>query len=315
MTVEKLKRIYVPFQFAEGSEIKDLPFEIEFDTHGVSLGQNSPFYTIELSKVHPDQSEEHFKRLLVALKWMALELKVGVLTQSSLQENYYPPDPIKAAKNIFGETTERRMDVGIDGGRSAIWLEGLAVVKMTAQPVKGILSYSPKNIASIIETGMKIANSGLILENEKLLLAIDLYCLAHFRASDFARFLVLWAAIEAVAPDSERPSEIALLVDKWMREARELQLEADEIGSLIGGLSRLKKKSHGQRIRRFVQSMLKFVGDPDEEKLAAEITRLYGLRGQISHSGRYDRIGGALSLMDDIVCRTLKASMRFASKA
>jgi hypothetical protein len=212
-----------------------------------------------------------------------------------------PSDPVQSAKNIFGENSDRRADVVIDGALPAIWPGQNQVVKCTGQPVGLIMSYSASNILRALDEGMRLSNPDAILNNVKLKLAIDLYCLSHFRASDFARFLVLWTALETAAPESSHPAPIVARIDKWIEEIRVLRNVDDpdqqHLESISGSLRYIKNQSHGVRTRDYVRTMLEFVNDPNAIELSRETGRLYGLRGDLTHSGKYDQLGDGLSRM------------------
>ena len=196
------QHVYLPFQLAEGREIKDpFPYSGEVGGYAAELKRNEPYYTIELSRIPTEQEAiAQLKKLTVAFYWLALNTQAGLLLQQKLQTSFVPPDPIDAAKNIFGQDTNRKADIVIDGGLPAIWPDNKQVVKVTGQPVGLIMSYSPFRVFEILNEGMKLHNPDAVLGNSNLKLAIDLYCLSHFRSSHFARFLVLWIALETAAP-------------------------------------------------------------------------------------------------------------------
>lgn len=314
------QRIYLPFQLADGRELKEpFPWLGQVGGYIAELKENEPYYTIELSGIPTEQEAiVQFKKLAVALYWMALSTQAGVSLKPQLQKIYMPPDPVVAAKNIFGQESNRRADVVIDGGYPAIWPDDKQAVKETVLPVKAMLSYSPSNIFGVLNEGMKLPNPDAILENSRLKLAVDLYCLSHFRSSHFARFLVLWVALETAAPAVSISDSGVGLVDKWIAEARNAQSsvrgdEFEELASILGSLNYIKKQSHGIRVRQYVKSMLEFVRDPDADASAREVRRLYSVRGDLSHTGRYNELGEGLSSLDTIVTKTLKAEMQYAA--
>lgn len=314
--------IYLPFQLAEGKEIANpLPFQGKIDSHPVEINRNGPYYAISFNRGESEKSAiEQFQKLIVGMYWFALETRSGVLMQQDLQEVSFPSDPVQAAKNIFGENTNRVVDVVIDGAWPAIWLHDRQHVKITAQPVKAVISCSPARLVQILNESMTLTNPVAVIENAKLKLALDLYCLSHFRSSDFARFLVLWTALEAAAPAPRLSTHSANLIDRWMDEARAAaasqddQIAHDELQSLADRLRYLKTKSHRSRVRDYVRDMLKFQGSSDAVAIAREVSGLYDARGHLTHNGKYD-LGNGLSRLDEIVCATLKASIRSVASA
>lgn len=317
------KRIYVPFQLSEGIQIGDpIPFSGEVAGYAAELKGNEPHYSIALTGISSEREAiAQFERLVVGLYWVALETRYGLLVQQQLQKVHYPDDPDQAARNIFGEDTDRRAEVVFDGSRPAIWPDGKRAIKVMAGPVKGFASYNPSRFLQVLDEGTKLPCPKAVLEASKLKLALDLYCLAHFRASDFARFLVLWTVLEAAAPETSVTESVAGMIDRWIAEAKEAQsstvretsAQREELDSLVGSLRHLKKRSHSSRSRRYVKTMLEMDGHSDADQLAREVGRLYSVRGKLTHQGKYE-LGNSLSRLDEIVCKTLKAAMRHACR-
>jgi hypothetical protein len=314
-------RLYVPFDLAEGRDIGNpIPFKGEVGGYVAEIKRVEPHFAVLLEQIPSEQeAASQFEKLIVALYWVALEARCGVLLKSDLQEVYFPMDPIQAAKNIFGEGTDRRADVVIHGGDPAIWPDDKSHVTFTGLRPKVIVSYSPSRFLDMLNEGMKLRNAAAVLTASKLRLAIDLYCLSHFRSSDFARFLVLCTVLETAAPEPALSEPCVSLIDEWIKQARaesemaiRNQAEKEEFTSLAKRLNYLKTQSHRSRVAQYVKDMLGADGHSDAETLAGETKTLWDVRGELSHTGVYE-LGDRLSRLDDIVRKTLKAAMRHVS--
>ena len=106
-------------------------------------------------------------------------------------------------------------------------------------------SYSPSRFFEVLDEGVRLPLGNSVLRHPKLKLALDLYCLSHFRASDFARFLVLCTVLEAAAPSPAIAQSGVQLIDQWIIEALASSKIADqnnkeELNSLARRLRYLK---------------------------------------------------------------------------
>jgi hypothetical protein len=165
---------------------------------------------------------------------------------------------------------------------------------------------------------LTLKNLVAALSNSKLSLAVDLYCLSHFRSSNFARFLVLWMVLETAAPTPEVGEASKKLIKHWQAQARAQSEEAGgdnaaakDLSALAQRLGNFKQQSHRGRITDYVEAMLERVGDPRAKELAQAAKALYDVRGKLTHDGHY-KLGDRLRELDEIVCATLKAAMRTA---
>lgn len=310
--------LYFPFSLSEGKEIKHSSNERAIGKFSASLGQCSPHYTLTLTGF--ESAEDAFgnlDKLKIALYWTALDLGCGISFKPAVQECHYPKDPVQAAKSFFGELTDRRAEVVFDGGDPAIWESSKKEIKVTAQPVRISIAYDPTRFLKIFEEGFELPNNIVALSDPKLRLGIELYFLSHFKSSDFARFLVLFTALEAAAPEIPRSEFCTKTIQKLIQDVRAARMqikekssaEYPELISLEGQLNYLLKGSHGGRVREFVRSALQRDGHPDFEQVSKEIKELYDRRSRLVHEGHND-LGDGLTRLDAITRAALKASIR-----
>jgi hypothetical protein len=311
--------IYLPFQLSEGRELADLPWSGVIDGFEAELKNNQPYYGLLVKNVVEAQATTTLERLSQAIKWFALEIRAGVITSVDTQAVHYPNDPIQAGKNIFGEISSRHVDVAIDGCRAAVWdCKKIAPAYMMGQPARLVMGYRAKKFAELIEEGMILPSFETRADRDKLELAIELYCLAHFKSTDFAKFLVLCTVLEAGAPAPTVANHCVEMLEMWIKQAK-LELDQtnqgtpkqDQLLALTRRLENLKQQSHTSRIRDYVWTKLTRDGHPDADVLARDVVKLYGRRGRLVHHGDFN-VGDATARLEDIVRKTLKAAMRWA---
>jgi hypothetical protein len=88
--------LYLPFELAEGHEIKDLSeYHGELRGYELNIKRNAKYYTLVLKNIpNKMETEAEFQKIKVALYWMALELGYGILWKSEIQELRYFDVPI-----------------------------------------------------------------------------------------------------------------------------------------------------------------------------------------------------------------------------
>jgi hypothetical protein len=72
--------LYLPFEFSQGVEIKDLPFNTTLDGYDAELEKNGEKYAVLLRNVPSEEAANaEMSRLMAALTWAAVEMKKGIL--------------------------------------------------------------------------------------------------------------------------------------------------------------------------------------------------------------------------------------------
>lgn len=314
--------VWLPFALPEGREISGLAkpmagliegfaTELEKLRHG--------YYALKVSGL-PTEADagQMLKKLGAGLLWTALEQPIGLKFDLTPQRMFYSEDPIKAGKNVFGPDSKRRVDTIVDASAPAVYLDGKATARVEAGKVSVLLSTGGDVIFEKVKAGVSIPNPIAAITDQRLRLAVDLYCLSHFQVSEFARFLALCTALEAVAPQGTSTQTVLNKIDGWIEQAVEEgrtaaagSAEKEEFEALASRIGYLKSQSHRARIRRYVQTMLERAHDPDAPAFARRAAQLYDLRGNLVHTGRVD-LGTGLSELDTLVRKTLRAAMAHA---
>ena len=108
-------------------------------------------------------------------------------------------------------------------------------------------------------------------------LALEIYGLSHFEASQRARFVALMSVVEALADRRSRSAAVRTFVKECMAAAT-AKLPADEEGDVRSGLGNLKTESIKSACRRLIATRL---GDGR----VAEFMTHYGVRSTLLHDG------------------------------
>lgn len=139
--------------------------------------------------------------------------------------------------------------------------------------------------------------------------AFDLYSCAHaVREYADARFVLLFAALEAMLEDAPRPPESVRHVDRLIDLTEKAGLPESETNSLVGSLRWLRSHSIRSTGRRFVADRLKGrrYGDRSAEQvfLASYDLRNRLLHGQQPFPSRHDvssETGGLEQMISQIL--------------
>lgn len=190
------------------------------------------------------------KKLCTGLMWAALEARLGVRPRDA---------PLQDAKDGVIQTEF-----------PAIYRSDQPVRRWSFAAAPPTSTHHPETFLNWVSTGAALPCSETLASDAKLALALELYCTAQFEATAAAKFLTLFTALEAAAPD--------------------------------------KKGNHTDRTATYVRSALRANGDPGAKAAAEEVRKLYRVRSDLVH-GRGPELGDAPSLLDEIMSRVLKAAM------
>jgi hypothetical protein len=313
--------VWLPFELATGMEIT-LP---EGTASGNALGyaarliKRNSRYALELTGVpSADEAAVVLKRLCVGLLWTMLEQMTGIKFSYHPENFEYFDDPVKAGENfakVFKFSAVEPVDAFIGSQAPAIYLSHKKIVRASGEDITMRLSYGRERFLNFIDQGASLNNFEKVLSDEKLRLAIELYGYSHFQVTPYARFLTLCTALEVIAPTPAVDPKIARQVDQWREQAYKKAEKAkpdskarEDFTALAFRLGSLKKMSHRQRIKQYINDTLALAKDTDAKIIAKEAVSLYDFRGRIVHDGKIN-LNGQLTRLDEITRRVLKASV------
>lgn len=226
---------------------------------------------------------------------------------------------MKAAENLrknFGIEDQIEVHGLIDGGRPAIYPSDGNFRKLTVGQASVLLSDTSGVFGAFLLEGAGFPNSKVVIQDEKLQPALDLYSAYFTEVSDNARFLTLVMALETLAQSNIRPQLVLKLLDKFKEQVEELEItvqpetaEAVSLESLKKELIFRREDSLRSQIRSLVHQTLSSNGDPDAVDIARKATQLYDKRSRLVHNGSLPRkeLGTGCSDAQRIVKRVLIA--------
>jgi hypothetical protein len=213
----------------------------------------------------------------------------------------------KRALTIWAVTSKVGIDFGDGHVRSAITDQGKRICEDSlGRPIRNdihgidIYESNPGLLFVSIEAKAHLRKGGEAFLNtfrsaldstepieERLQLAMELYCSSFFDVTPRSRFLTLVTALEALLEKPSRSKLAVQLVEALQAKVAASAISTEEKDSIRGSLERLKNESIGRAGKAMAQALL---GKQEYGGVEAPafFTFCYNLRSQIVHQGRPD---------------------------
>jgi len=287
----------------------------------LSLKEVDNLYVLKVSGLPSEEEAKAFiLNIRAGLAWLLLKNGIPAEAKFEPQTTYYAPDPKQAAVNFsksFGVNIDNPIDGTIVELQPAVYLTGKRMLLGTGGRVT-ITTHFPLEefVLDPLTEGVMAPASNTIATDQKLTVALDLYNTYFTEKSLNARFLTLIMALEALAVDVERTPLVLELLNEWSQKVNEIldkvDPESDDAQSLKAiGKELLFKRvdSIGRAIRNLVLYTLQDVAGVNAKAIAKRVTKLYGLRSKLVHSGYLDpkELGDATAQAKEIVQQVLRA--------
>jgi hypothetical protein len=293
----------IPFRLHSNQEFTDLqaPLERLYETLTLRMTSQSGLYVVTAKEFRDEAEAQSFvPRIVAGLGWAAIEL--GVATSYSRQS----------------QTISYEADAGavFDGSTPAIYLTERRALAVTGQHVTLKAGFDAGRTFDTILSAMRLPNSHRVPEDQKLLVALQLYVSFFHESSEASRFLALCMSLEALAPAQLKPVYAHALIQRWVTEIQALKSgvarESEEwavYDSLEKEIAFRKEVSIRKKIRSVVLGELRATGAADATPMARRAVECYDLRSTLVHNGTLPiaELRRAADDMREIVRRVLRA--------
>lgn len=315
-----------PFSLPLGQEIAVTEQTAELDGLACLLKKQDRFYVLIINGFPTeDTAKRYINNVWAGLMWMLLHRGLSPDAVLEPQKVVYAEDPYQAAQNLsqsFGLHIEGPIDGLIDGAQPAVYPTDKRLRTITVGQATVAGTTPAEHVLKFFGKGVAFPESAKVIEDAKLRVALELYGTYFTESSTNARFLTLVMALETLATGTPRTQLVLGLLDKWKKEAEELQNtvepESDDAISLEAVSRELlfrKEDSIRRQIRKLVSTTLQANSDADVSEMARRAVRIYDLRSTLVHEGKLESqvLSKATSDAKNIVERVLRA--RFVQKA
>jgi hypothetical protein len=311
----------MPFRLPPGQEFAQLGSGYERAVLGVNVRLaelNGWYYFLVTGFATEFEAQAFIPRLYAGLMWAVLHQGLSPEVILEPQRMFYANDPVQAARNLSTsfDLQLERVDSLVDASRPAIYRSDKQIRVVTGGSVTVLQGFRPEQSLDLISQAVAFPNAERATADNKLRVALDLYNSFFREASANARFLTLAMALEALAPEEFKATEILALIDEWMAMVRtrmaSLRSDSDEwfgYDSLVKELGFRREVSIRKKIRTLVRSTLTHQGDPDAEEVSARAVGIYDKRGKLVHDGFLpeQELSDVTTQLREIVRRVIEA--------
>jgi hypothetical protein len=283
-------------------------------------------HVLEIYGFSTEASARQFlAKLGAGLVWSRLKHRTAFSfnTQPSPIDYCEPPLPISESSDVYpvfarkgwneldGHYYSNQTVIKPEHKRLAVWAMGRP--RITS-------SIDAQDIATRVSEALEVPQVEKVLENPKLVLACELYSSSFFESSRNARFLTLVMALEALNTDQPVSASVRSTIDSLHEQAKEVRNRLgkgdpsiEDFNNFLSRLGGLRTRSIRQGIRDLIVETLQLDPDiSDAVSTAKEVSRIYGLRSTLLHTGYADEeaVKAATVQLEDVVPRVL--SIRFS---
>jgi hypothetical protein len=261
-----------------------------------SLNVRKPYHVIKVQGFSSEQAAKaYIHRIWAGLMWLLLNRDVAPGFVLEVQAVTYPDDPLIAAENLspsFGVSLVDPVDGLIDGSQPAVYLTDKQIRTVTLGDVSMQISTPSATALALLVEGATHPRSDLLIEDQKLRLAFELYGASFTESSNMARFLTLIMALEALTTPCSRTQPVLDLLNRWKQQADELlhsvkisSEDRESLEALCKELLFRRDDSLRRRIYNMVRSTFEESGDEEADQWAKKAKRLYDVRSKLVHEG------------------------------
>ena len=293
-----------------------LPIEFAVDHLWVALSSVHRFHVVTVRGFGTEQEAADFlPRVLAGLAHLLLERDMFGRASRELQRDvYYTDDPERLAGNVG---LQGAVDAVVHGDSPAVYLTDKRVRSVVGNPVGLLMTTGGESVAQVIGAGMRHQNAAVLLGDEKLQTALELYGSTFVEETARSNFISLVMALEALAERQQRPalSRVALrALSAVLRAVLTLVPAGSENAHAIDGLLReldfRGSDSIRGSVRRLVATLL--ARDVDVQQTVKETLQVYDQRSKLVHDGALPQgqLNQSVETARKIVKRVINARIR-----
>ncbi len=285
-----------PFELPSGREIGlEEPVNFQCNGYEVSLKRNDRFFVLVISGFENEaEANEYIANVRSGLMWLLLNRGLAITASYEVQSVSISEDPAQTAKNLSNSLGG--MDVGdevhglFDASRPAILPTEGNFKQITAGKVSITQTTSVPDTLDFLTAGMNVSNPQVLMSDQKLQTALELYGAFYTEKSERARFITLVMVLEALADAKQRPqivrdflNSVSGMIEKSLEKFEDATDEAIAFNSLKQELDYRRSDSIKSSIKALVFHTLQ--NDTDVVEIASKASKIYDKRSKLVHDG------------------------------
>jgi hypothetical protein len=294
-------KLYIPFTIAPGGEISALEKSKLFKIEGydITLEKSKTVYMLTIGIFTTiEEAKSFFLNLKAFFPWASLKFLKGIVYPKSLSDLNLFEKPIIIRE---GSIIKPLCDIAgwevVEGTYDATHAVIIPDWKKLVRNEMGIVTVTggigPNNFAECIEEALQFPLLEKVVNEEKLILALDLYSSSFFQMTDNARLITLVTSLEALTPEFEVSviakttlNSLKIIAKKERDQYEKSGLEYESINHLLSRIGNLKKEAIGTSMRRYILKINEEhseLGDP--EGISTKLKMIYNVRSKLLHEG------------------------------
>jgi len=283
-------------------QVGDLTFELDQvdDQYVLTV---SGFATEELAK-------RHFPSMWASFMWISLNRNLAASIPLQQREITLADEATREVARLRDYAAE---DGYVYNDGWSVYISGSQLTPCPSGECKVEMQEHSMTLLRLLDEGVAFRDSGLVMQEDKLRVALELYVSSFREISITARFLTLVMVLEALAVSRLKHEVAQTLLKRWANEIEEAKKTytapevLDALAALKQQLDWRQADSINRQIRYVVESALS--GNVDVEQVKKTVATIYDQRSTLLHTGRLSTVElhEAIEQVEPIVKRVLRA--------
>lgn len=294
--------ILFPFQISPGSDISDIdPLKsYKLGKYEIKFEQKYNNYFMNIGPFESEQeAQDFFPKLYLALPFVSLKYTIGFKYKKIMKNVDFDQYPMELEKSNF--TPNQKGPIIIEGSfydsDPTLIPTRMNLTRFGSIPAKVTIGMGIDSFTERMSQAIEFSNIENLLTQNRLHLAIDLYCSSFYESSSNAKFISLVTVLEALVQEYPISSfaESSLkdarnTLKKIRNEYEKKSKEWEDIEHLISRIGNLKKQSIGKSIQIYLSEVLDKHGElGDSKEVSKKIRDIYNTRSELLHDGISDK--------------------------
>lgn len=307
-----------PFELPPGREIGlEEPVNFQCDGYEISLKRNDRFFVLVVSGFEDEvKANEYIANVRSGLMWLLLNRGLAITATYEVQPVSISEDPAQTAKDLSksmgGMGVGSEVHALFDASRPAILPTEGNFKQIIAEKVSITQTTSVADVLDFLRTGMSVSNPQVLMSDQKLQTAFELYGAFYTENCERARFITLIMVLEALAEAKKRPqvirdflNSVGGMIDDNIGHFEDTTDEAIAFKSLKQELDYRRSDSIKSSIKALVFHTLQ--NDSDVSEITGQASQIYDKRSKLVHDGYLPQqeLAEATAMAREIVQRVL----------
>lgn len=285
-----------PFELPAGKEIEFKEcVTFKSNSYKVSLTRRGSYIVLIIDGFESEEKATNYvANVRSGFMWLLLNRGLAISASYEIQSVKIFDDPVQAAQNLakscVGMGVENEVHGIFDTSRPSVLPTVGKFIQMTGGKVSITEGITQTDTIKFLAEGMSVFNPQVLMKDQKLQTAFELYGAFYTESSERARFITLVMVLEALAVSKKRSlvvsdflKKVGSYIDEQLENLNYTTDDAEAFELLKQELDYRRSDSIRSSVKALVFETLKH--DPDVIDITQKVGKVYDKRSKLVHQG------------------------------